>query len=72
MKIRIVKASGSVVELSDVAGVQVIEGQRLEISCSYPLNLKGPQFLLKLDGPTDGLSVHDPNIKWPLVDRAIG
>jgi hypothetical protein len=70
MKIRIVKASGQTVELSDVAGIEVIECTRMRL---VRYDRYGPavgQFNFELCG--DGASVLDANLPWPFPPVVVG
>jgi hypothetical protein len=70
VKIRIVKAGGAVVELSEVAGVEIVECGKLAIARHPVFGGQGMQ--MKLDGPNDGMGFYDPNVEWPLSPVVIG
>jgi hypothetical protein len=63
VKIRIVKASGQIVELSDVAGVEVVECARMRLVRYDRFGPAVGQFSFELCG--DGVVVYDANLPWP-------
>jgi hypothetical protein len=73
MKIRITKADGKSVEVTDVYSVRVIECARMDIIRSQLFGDSGGNyFRLELDGPNNDLVVSDSNIPSPFPPIAIG
>lgn len=70
MKIRIVKPSGQTVELSDVAGIEVIECTRMRLVRFDHFGPAVGQFTFELCG--DGTGVYDANLQWPFPPVVIG
>jgi hypothetical protein len=73
MKIRVTKASGAQVELSDVAGVEIVHSGPVSVGRFEPwISNHGPSFNLQLFGAGDGLALRDTNIQWPHPEVPIG
>ena len=63
MKIRITKANGTQMELSNVAGVELVEANAITVTHMDP---RQRLLYLNLSGFNNGMSVFDATIKWPL------
>jgi hypothetical protein len=72
MKIRFTKANGTQMEISDVAGVEIVEAGLVSIVRSEPLDVAERSFRFEPNGAGSGISIFDRNIPWPLPPVVIG
>lgn len=65
MKIRITKANGNQVEVSDVAGVEIVEAGLVTINRYDHLGVAERSFRFEPNGAGTGIGIFDKNIEWP-------
>jgi hypothetical protein len=73
MKIRITKASGAQVEVTNVAGVEIVQGGVVEIyRWEWWGTIAERNFRLDLNSTGDNITFRDKAVQWPLPETMIG